>query len=113
MVAQIFNHLIRPSRNALPLMRRKTRSSSALYVPGKARRFGLFGWNDIGPNREQRAGTEQSVLRQLPVWLAHYNNLHPHRALGYRSPREFIVRLIKEALPGLQGATTDVASGNL
>jgi len=32
----------------------------------------------------------QSVLRQLPGWLAHYNAVHPHKALGYRSPREFI-----------------------
>ena len=43
----------------------------------------------------------QSVLRQLPAWLAHYNELHPHRALGYRSPREFIARSTQEALSGL------------
>ncbi|KNY19641.1 integrase [Methylobacterium sp. ARG-1] len=43
----------------------------------------------------------ESVLRQLPVWLAHYNNLHPHRALGYRSPREFIARSTQETLSGL------------
>ena len=33
----------------------------------------------------------ETVLRQLPFWLAHHNQVHPHRALGYRSPREFIV----------------------
>jgi putative transposase len=43
----------------------------------------------------------ESVLRQLPVWLAHYNDLHPHRALGYRSPREFITRSTQETLSGL------------
>ena len=43
----------------------------------------------------------QSVLRQLPLWLAHYNELHPHRALGYRSPREFIVRSTQESLSSL------------
>lgn len=32
----------------------------------------------------------ETVLRQLPGWLAHYNEVHPHKALGYRSPREFI-----------------------
>ena len=32
----------------------------------------------------------ETVLRQLPAWLAHYDELHPHKALGYRSPREFI-----------------------
>ena len=43
----------------------------------------------------------ESVLRQLPVWLSHYNELHPHRALGYRSPREFIARSTQEVLSGL------------
>jgi putative transposase len=43
----------------------------------------------------------QSVLRQLPRWMAHYNELHPHRALGYRSPREFIARSTQEILSGL------------
>lgn len=31
-----------------------------------------------------------TVLQLLPIWLAHYNEVHPHKALGYRSPREFI-----------------------
>ena len=26
-----------------------------------------------------------SVLRQLDFWFEHYNNIHPHKALGYRS----------------------------
>jgi len=30
-----------------------------------------------------------SVLRQLPGWFEHYNTVHPHKALGYHSPREF------------------------
>ncbi|WP_255571554.1 integrase core domain-containing protein, partial [Ensifer sp. ENS12] len=25
-----------------------------------------------------------------PFWFDHYNDLHPHKALGYQSPREFI-----------------------
>ena len=33
----------------------------------------------------------RSVMCQLPSWITHYNELHPHKALGYRSPREFIV----------------------
>jgi putative transposase len=32
----------------------------------------------------------ETVIRQLPAWIAHYNKVHPHKALGYRSPREFI-----------------------
>jgi putative transposase len=31
-----------------------------------------------------------SVMRQLPSWIAHYNEVHPHKAFGYRSPREFM-----------------------
>jgi putative transposase len=32
----------------------------------------------------------QTVMRQPPVWFVHCNELHLHRALRYRSPREFI-----------------------
>ena len=32
----------------------------------------------------------ETVIAQLPFWFKHYNNLHPHSALGYQSPREFI-----------------------
>jgi putative transposase len=31
-----------------------------------------------------------TVLRQLPAWFGHHNEAHPHRALGYRSPRQSI-----------------------
>jgi putative transposase len=30
------------------------------------------------------------VMRQLSSWITHYNEVHPHKALKYRSPREFI-----------------------
>ncbi len=44
----------------------------------------------------------ETVMRQLPTWFEHYNTVHPHRALRYRSPREFIAsRLIQENLSGL------------
>ena len=32
----------------------------------------------------------ETVLRSLPTWFTHYNEVHPHRALRYRSPRQFI-----------------------
>jgi len=32
----------------------------------------------------------ETGMRQLPAWIAHYNEAHPHKALAYRSPREFI-----------------------
>ncbi len=42
------------------------------------------------------------VMRQLPAWFDHYNRLHPHKALGYRSPREFIAdRSTTEGMSGL------------
>jgi Integrase core domain len=45
----------------------------------------------------------EAVLRQLPSWIAHHNEVHPHKALGYRSPREFITAHEKpcyETTPG-------------
>lgn len=32
----------------------------------------------------------QTVMQRLPAWFDHYNRIHPHKALGYRSPAEFI-----------------------
>jgi putative transposase len=32
----------------------------------------------------------QTVMHQLSAWINHCNEVHPHKALGYRSPREFI-----------------------
>ena len=43
----------------------------------------------------------RAVIDQLPSWFNHYNEVHPHRALGYRSPREFIARSTQEDLSGL------------
>jgi transposase InsO family protein len=32
----------------------------------------------------------RTVIAQISRWFEHYNTIHPHRALGYRSPHEFI-----------------------
>ena len=32
----------------------------------------------------------RTVMAMLPLWFEHYNAVHPHKALGYRSPREFV-----------------------
>ncbi len=32
----------------------------------------------------------RTVIESLPLWFDHYNAFHPHSALRYRSPREFI-----------------------
>jgi transposase InsO family protein len=31
-----------------------------------------------------------TVTPQLSAWINHYNEVYPHEALGYRSPRDFI-----------------------
>jgi putative transposase len=40
--------------------------------------------------RVNPAPDAQTVIESLPVWFEHYNRVHPHSALRYRSPREFI-----------------------
>ena len=32
----------------------------------------------------------QTFISMLPAWFDHYNQVHPHKALRYRSPAEFI-----------------------
>ena len=41
----------------------------------------------VNPTPDARA-----VLEQLPRWLTRYNEVHPHKALGYRSLREYIIQ---------------------
>ena len=45
-----------------------------------------------------------SVLHQLDSWFEHYNRVHPHKALGYRSPREFRKQLVEETIENAVGA---------
>jgi putative transposase len=45
-----------------------------------------------------------SVLRQLDSWFGHYNRVHPHKALGYRSPREFRNQIAEKATEEAVGA---------
>jgi len=40
-----------------------------------------------------------TVLAQLGDWFEHYNTAHPHKSLGYRSPREFRA-LVKNGATG-------------
>jgi putative transposase len=51
--------------------------------------------------RVHPAPDAETVISLLPEWFDHYNQVHPHKALGYRSPREFIAaRLNRETLSG-------------
>jgi len=45
-----------------------------------------------------------TVLRQLDRWFEHYNTVHPHKALGYRSPREFRKRMVQQTTANAVGA---------
>jgi len=45
-----------------------------------------------------------SVLRRLDGWFEHYNTVHPHKALRYRSPREFRKQLVEETTENAVGA---------
>ena len=45
-----------------------------------------------------------SLLRQLGDWFEHYNTVHPHKALGYRSPREFRKHFVEETTENAVGA---------
>jgi putative transposase len=45
-----------------------------------------------------------SVLCQLDYWFEHYNSVHPHKALGYRSPREFRNHIVETATEEAVGA---------
>jgi hypothetical protein len=44
------------------------------------------------------------VLRQVDSWFEHYNRVHPHKALGYRSPREFRNQIVEMATENAVGA---------
>jgi hypothetical protein len=41
----------------------------------------------MNPNPDAR-----TMTNPLPGWIAHYNEVHPHCASGYCSPREFIAK---------------------
>ena len=45
-----------------------------------------------------------SVLRQLDAWFEHYNTVHPHKALGYRSPHEFRKHIVEKTTENAVGA---------
>jgi transposase InsO family protein len=36
-----------------------------------------------------RLETAEQALEQLPVWFEDYNEVHPHKGLKMRSPREY------------------------
>ena len=74
--------------------------------PGEVDRFGATDHADREPAVERHGGglrqtfkrdyaqlrprpDAATVIEQLDDWFEHYNTVHPHKALRYRSPREF------------------------
>ncbi|WP_458646092.1 integrase core domain-containing protein [Citrobacter koseri] len=43
-----------------------------------------------------RKPDSQAAVMNLAVAFSHYNEHHPHSALGYRSPREYIRRKLSQ-----------------
>jgi putative transposase len=54
-----------------------------------------------------------SVLHQLDAWFEHYNSVHPHKALGYRSPREFRKQMMEKTTENAVGAGRRTHEGTL
>jgi putative transposase len=54
-----------------------------------------------------------SLMRQLDRWFEHYNTVHPHKALGYRSPREFRKQLVEATTENAVGAVRRPHEGTL
>jgi putative transposase len=54
-----------------------------------------------------------SVLHQLDAWFEHYNSVHPHNALGYRSPREFRKQMMEKTTENAVGAGRRTHEGTL
>lgn len=44
------------------------------------------------PDPSTGVADARTVIEQLPAWLTNYNEIHPHKALGYRSPRAYITQ---------------------
>ena len=88
--------------NRLPLTIEWLSDNGSCYVAGDTRSFA----RDIGleprttpiespqsnlrTHHQTRLRPRHSLMLQPPSWITHYNEVHPHKALGYRSPREFI-----------------------
>ena len=45
----------------------------------------------------------RTVIERLPTWLIRYNEVHPHKTQGYRSPCEYIMQT-REAYQAFRSA---------
>ena len=70
----------------------------SLQSNGMAKAFARTMKRDSGRIAEKPDA--RTVISQLPSWFHHYNTVHPHSALGYLAPREYITRPASEELSG-------------
>ena len=78
-------------RTYLPL--RRTTLTQQLTHRKSAEQWNGRGFRSHHQTRlrpRQSLPNAETVMHQLSSWITHYNEVHPHKALGYRSPREFI-----------------------
>lgn len=68
------------ARNWLPNIAERLRDNGSYYVGGDTQRF------TSSPGMPPRT----TLLQSSPEWLAQYNKIHPHGALGNCSLREFM-----------------------
>jgi hypothetical protein len=62
----------------------------ACVLAGEQRHGGGFREDlQAGLRLRQRAPSAAAVLATVPLWVADYNESHPHRGLGMKSPREY------------------------
>jgi putative transposase len=45
-------------------------------------------------------GCAEAILTMLPTWIAGYNAIAPHSALGYRAPQQYRAELLEQSLKG-------------
>ena len=88
--------------NRLPAVIEWLTDNGSGYIAHETRRFAREITMKRDYARVNPLPSAEIVMRQLPVWFDHYNQLHPHKALGYRSPREFIAhRSTREDMSGI------------
>lgn len=73
-----------PQSNGMALRRKNSPLDCFLILLTFVKTF-KRGYVSVNPTPDA-----ETVIAQLPFWFEHYNNLHPHSALGYQSPGEFI-----------------------
>jgi hypothetical protein len=120
-----YRHAVRPPCGSPGMPRGRTSTAAAQANAGNGRhpdcsegRRRLVAQSPHG--HEQHARTTDATGREPPAprsygryLVALYNTIHPHSALGYRSPREFRKQLVEETTENAVGAVRRPNDGPL